>query len=101
MKLRNIGVIVVEGQLQGVFTDKSKWSSWSLEPVLEATAVQRHQRNVVAGPGPGRRHALFRAVPACPKLAFLTVRVSASGSTRGLHRLLCVNIGDVQLVCAP
>ena len=49
VKLRNIGVVVVSGQLQGIFTDKSKWMACSMEPALERDVVERCRNNVVAG----------------------------------------------------
>ncbi len=49
VKLRNIGVVVVSGQLQGIFTDKSKWMACSMDPALERDVVERCRNNVVAG----------------------------------------------------
>ena len=49
MKLRNVGVVVVCGQLQAVFTDRSKWAACSMEPAIEASVVERYRKQIVAG----------------------------------------------------
>ena len=49
MKLRNIGVLVTAGQLQGVFTPMSKWARWPSDAGLAAAAASRYDSNVVAG----------------------------------------------------
>ena len=48
-KLRNIGVLVTAGQLQGVFTPMSKWARWPSDAGLAAAAASRYDSNVVAG----------------------------------------------------
>ena len=49
VKLRNIGVVVVNGQLQGVYTERSRWAACSMEPALERAVVERSRGNVVSG----------------------------------------------------
>ena len=53
MKLRNLGVVVTEGQLQAIFGPKSKWSEWPSDAGLAAAAAGRYRANVVAGAGLG------------------------------------------------
>ena len=49
MKLRNIGVLVTGGQLQGTFGTMTKWSRLPSDTGLSATADIRYKDNVVAG----------------------------------------------------
>ena len=92
MKLRNIGVVLVEGQLQGVYTDKSKWAAWHVDPAIEASVVQRQQRNVVAGPNLGRRQvsilAMFRPTKRIRRDALISRGHVAARSTCTLQILV-------------
>ena len=49
MKLRNVGMVVTQGQLQGIYTSKSKWTHWPEDVALIDAASRRYQENVVAG----------------------------------------------------
>ena len=42
-------MVVVDGQLQGVYTERSKWAACSMEAMLEKAVVERSRGNVVSG----------------------------------------------------
>ncbi|GAB4820360.1 hypothetical protein N2152v2_007406 [Parachlorella kessleri] len=85
IKLRNIGLRVVQGQLQGYFTRTSKWAPWQEEQGAVAAYLHRVEHNEVAGwapPGPEELLAHSRH----PSRPFTTLRQILADAPLGVPR---------------